>query len=224
MLTTVASLIGSAALTQADPPLTVVLEYSTVLYYGWITCAEGESPGAGPEPVCRARSSTEGWVESLAPCAVSDAEIAMPILGQFIVDCTSFHFNSMLKCWSSIRGSCSWAYPGQPYARGVSYTFSRPIWPEFWQGCIDDAGSAPYPRMRIELFGDTGSGCIGPVRFTFKRADFTADGVIDGADLGVLFTFWGQPQWRRADLNDDGAIDGADLAMLFADWGPVSPP
>lgn len=49
-------------------------------------------------------------------------------------------------------------------------------------------------------------------------ADLDLDGLVNGADLGLLLSFWGTPS--IADLNQDGNTDGADLGMLLAAWGP----
>ncbi len=43
------------------------------------------------------------------------------------------------------------------------------------------------------------------------------DGVVDGADLGLLLNNWGGD--GVGDLNDDGIIDGADLGLLLNNWG-----
>jgi hypothetical protein len=48
------------------------------------------------------------------------------------------------------------------------------------------------------------------------EADFNADGVIDGSDLGILLALWGDSAY---DLTGDGATDGADLGFLLASWG-----
>jgi len=50
--------------------------------------------------------------------------------------------------------------------------------------------------------------------------DLNGDGIVDGADLGILLSQWG-PCARGpcvADLNDDGVVDGADLGILLASW------
>jgi hypothetical protein len=49
-------------------------------------------------------------------------------------------------------------------------------------------------------------------------ADFSGDGVVNGADLGTLLAAWGTAD-AQADLNDDGVVDGADLGALLAAWG-----
>jgi hypothetical protein len=52
-------------------------------------------------------------------------------------------------------------------------------------------------------------------------ADFTGDGVVNGADLGVMLGLWGlvQPNFRYVDLNGDGIVSGADLGLLLSSWG-----
>jgi uncharacterized membrane protein len=47
------------------------------------------------------------------------------------------------------------------------------------------------------------------------------DGIVDGADLGVLLGSWGGP---GADLNGDGITDGADLGELLGGWGSCPSP
>lgn len=47
--------------------------------------------------------------------------------------------------------------------------------------------------------------------------DLNGDGVVDGADLGLLLAAWGTSS-PAADLNQDGVIDGADLGALLAAW------
>ncbi len=47
--------------------------------------------------------------------------------------------------------------------------------------------------------------------------DLNADGVVDGADLGILLLAWGSDD-PLADLNGDGIVDGADLGELLLAW------
>jgi hypothetical protein len=49
-------------------------------------------------------------------------------------------------------------------------------------------------------------------------ADFTDDGLVDGADLGQLLLAFGSPG-ENADLNGDGIVDGADLGELLLAFG-----
>lgn len=50
------------------------------------------------------------------------------------------------------------------------------------------------------------------------RADFTADGKVDGQDLAVLLSNW-SAQNTIADIEVDGFVNGADLCALLNSWG-----
>jgi hypothetical protein len=50
--------------------------------------------------------------------------------------------------------------------------------------------------------------------------DLDGNGVVDGADLAILLTDWGQ-SGVPADLNGDGIVDGGDLAVLLSNWSPA---
>jgi hypothetical protein len=49
-------------------------------------------------------------------------------------------------------------------------------------------------------------------------ADLNGDGVVNGADLGILLANWGKP--GATDLDGNGTTDGADQAILMGAWGP----
>jgi hypothetical protein len=59
----------------------------------------------------------------------------------------------------------------------------------------------------------TGPICPPPV-----QGDLNGDGVVNGADLGILLTGWGTN--GAGDLNGDGVVDGADLGILLTAWTP----
>ena len=52
--------------------------------------------------------------------------------------------------------------------------------------------------------------------------DVNADGNVDGCDLGVLLSQWGNcsPVACQCDFNSDGAVNGIDLGLLLSKWGP----
>lgn len=54
-------------------------------------------------------------------------------------------------------------------------------------------------------------------------ADLSADGVVDGADLGLLLEEWGASVGSPADLTGDQMVDGADLGMMLGAWGACVP-
>jgi formylglycine-generating enzyme required for sulfatase activity len=54
--------------------------------------------------------------------------------------------------------------------------------------------------------------------------DILADGIINGADLGAMLSYWGPrttaPFSVASDINGDGVINGGDLGLLLSAWGP----
>ncbi|MFM7133832.1 MAG: hypothetical protein ACKO0W_05890 [Planctomycetota bacterium] len=52
------------------------------------------------------------------------------------------------------------------------------------------------------------------------EADITGDGLVNGADLGVLLGSWGLANAQgTGDLNHDGLVTGADLTLVLGNWG-----
>lgn len=47
--------------------------------------------------------------------------------------------------------------------------------------------------------------------------DLNCDGVVNGADIGLLLSAWNSAE-PVADLNGDGIVDGADLGMMLGAW------
>jgi hypothetical protein len=48
--------------------------------------------------------------------------------------------------------------------------------------------------------------------------DVNGDGIVNGADLGLLLGAWGPAAGSPYDLNRDGSVDGADLGLLLGCW------
>ncbi|HMN97494.1 MAG TPA: hypothetical protein PKC43_14195 [Phycisphaerales bacterium] len=57
----------------------------------------------------------------------------------------------------------------------------------------------------------------------FPVEDLNCDGIVNGADLGILLSQWGPCDGCSADFDGDGEIDGADLGVLLAAWTATSP-
>lgn len=53
------------------------------------------------------------------------------------------------------------------------------------------------------------------------RADITGDGMVSGADLGMMLAAWGGSH-VMCDLNGDGVVSGADLGLLLSTWGDAA--
>jgi formylglycine-generating enzyme required for sulfatase activity len=56
--------------------------------------------------------------------------------------------------------------------------------------------------------------------------DLFPNGIVDGADLGAMLSYWGprtsDPYSIAADLDGNGVINGADLGLVLSNWGPCA--
>jgi hypothetical protein len=52
-------------------------------------------------------------------------------------------------------------------------------------------------------------------------ADVTGNGLVNGADLGLVLSAWGSDGTDESgsDVNQDGIVNGADLGYLLSSWG-----
>ena len=54
--------------------------------------------------------------------------------------------------------------------------------------------------------------------------DIIGNGIVNGADLGTLLSYWGprtpDPFSVVSDVDGNGVINGADLGLLLSNWGP----
>jgi hypothetical protein len=74
--------------------------------------------------------------------------------------------------------------------------------------------NVPRPNMfgsYSDLGGNTICDCKG---------DLNVDGVVNGADLGLMLSAWGSCSTNcNSDLNSDNVVNGADLGLLLSAWG-----
>ncbi len=120
------------------------------------------------------------------------------------------------------EGTFQWA-DGSP----VTYTNWNPgepnnsggveDWTEFlgsngrWNDISETGGSFAHIAL-VEVGRSTPPSCT---------EDFTGDGTVDGADLGILLGDWGI-FGTNTDLDGDGFVSGSDLGLLLGAWGPCS--
>ena len=93
----------------------------------------------------------------------------------------------------------------------------------FFLGIETDPSGSPIARTVVEhLANQAGLGyTLDNVTLLPRRpADLNRDGVVDGADLGLLLNAWGPcPEaCCLGDLTGDGVVDGADLGALLSRW------
>ena len=80
-----------------------------------------------------------------------------------------------------------------------------------------DSPNALYTTI-LKVLGE-GTGTVVPP----CPADLNLDGVVNGADLGILLGAWGNcpggVSGCTGDVNRDGVVNGADLGILLGAWG-----
>ena len=89
------------------------------------------------------------------------------------------------------------------------------------QSCVLSAGSticSNTPRNVVGPYLVEGAATVCDC-----EADFSGNGQVDAADLGILLSVWGTaPTDGQGDLNHDGIVSAPDLSALLARWGPCS--
>ena len=78
------------------------------------------------------------------------------------------------------------------------------------QFCTDSDGNGRADGCECSQNPGLPSCCLG---------DIFSDKVVNGGDLGVLLSQWGQ-SGVAGDLDGDGTVNGGDLGALLSNWGP----
>ncbi|MFO0962549.1 MAG: S8 family serine peptidase [Phycisphaerales bacterium] len=84
----------------------------------------------------------------------------------------------------------------------------------------ESAGGTTFDPLYIRGYGFIQADAI--ARRNRSVGDLNVDGIVDGADLGLMLGMWGScanVAGCVADLNHDGVVDGADLGLLLGSWG-----
>jgi hypothetical protein len=118
--------------------------------------------------------------------------------------------------------------PAAPLGRFVSDIETWfPVYPCFsppqcymveWSNDCDGDGIVDFGQIRAGLLPDVNENNI-PDECDCL-ADIFVDGLVNGADLGIVLSQWGQGAGAEGDINRDGSVDGADLATVLGTWGP----
>lgn len=75
--------------------------------------------------------------------------------------------------------------------------------------------------VEVGINGNPYDGSYGSHQYGGLQADLTGDGVVGGADLGILLSQWGPCSDCNAcpaDLTGDCNVSGADLGILLSEW------
>lgn len=77
-----------------------------------------------------------------------------------------------------------------------------------------------YSGGRLAQGGQNFNSILGSIT-SGSPCDLNADGRVDGADVGAMYSSWGTvPSGALvlADKNRDGVVDGADLGAIYSNW------
>jgi hypothetical protein len=77
------------------------------------------------------------------------------------------------------------------------------------------AGWSHSVALRAFISGGGGSSLTCP----YSQGDLDASGTIDGVDLAILLSLWGEVGPDIGDLNLDGQVEAGDLSILLGFWG-----
>ena len=95
-----------------------------------------------------------------------------------------------------------------------------------WSADCNNDGIIDYGQISTGQLADLNGDGIPDVcqQPTCIDADFFPDRNVNGADLGILISQWGEvTQYTVSDLNGDGVVDGQDLGIFISFWGPCTP-
>ncbi|HMN95859.1 MAG TPA: hypothetical protein PKC43_10970 [Phycisphaerales bacterium] len=147
--------------------------------------------------------------------------VAVSNVGQTIVNHHSGEPYSTAAWTTSIAdGSVTWTttpFESDPNANALR-------WGTMFNFRFDAAAPPATTSATLALFrpgtaADPVLAVVGPAPPAVDPADLNGDGVVDGADLGILLGGWGLG--GDTDLDGDGITDGADLGILLAAWSTL---
>jgi hypothetical protein len=130
-----------------------------------------------------------------------------------------------------LPGESAVLYMGE--ANGPPTNMWNNIYPDYlnwgyvieWSADCNNDGTVDYGQIRQGQLADLNADGVPDIcqQPTCVDADLFRNGVINGADLGILLSQWGPaPAGTVSDINRDGQVSGADLGFLLNAWGPCT--
>ncbi|MBL9140359.1 MAG: VCBS repeat-containing protein [Phycisphaerae bacterium] len=148
-------------------------------------------------------------LETVTPGARPSAHVIRANIMDSMTSDRGFHDKGIVLKWIADGGavqSVAMKWSGNNQWRGVMPAQAPAADVEYWVQATDWAGNIGNSASKFFVEGGTP-----PV-----YGDLNGDGVVSGADLGLLLGNWGNP--GTGDLNGDGTVDGADLGGLLSAW------
>ncbi len=147
-------------------------------------------------------------------------EVANKAVDDTVTFAVPFTFGTPFKLGIYARASAGMrSNSGVPGNSTATASFDGPGQGLFWGGIIGIwhggatiDGAIVASGSGVDWSGPVGGSIVG---------DLNGDGVVDGADLGLMLSSWGACADCAdcpGDLNGDCLIDGADLGLLLSNW------
>lgn len=172
-------------------------------YFGEIYSPAYLFRGARPEIVTAPTSIVHGQTFGLAALASDGTPIERFALVRLGSTTHSVNFDQR-HLWLDFIEAPTVPPAGKGYILGAPDSPNAAPPGYYMLFALDADGVPSVARMiqlRLGLFGD-----------------LDEDGLVDGADLGVMLGSWGEGA-TIGDLDGDGDVDGADLGLLLGAWG-----
>ena len=156
----------------------------------------GECYPGYPRPYPGAIATVSSWIfmnqttgEGNILDPVIPFDLAVPYSMAQVIDWPDGRYGSRVQHWRGIFGSHGPTFANAYRNRLINWFLNNP--------------RPNYPIAPNE------EGC---------PADLDANGIVNGADLGLLFVEWNGP--GNADFNGDGEVNGIDVGIMLVAWGP----
>ena len=183
-------------------------------------CSDAEDIGDGSTSISNA-GATNSNIDSQLTCSSNNGPtVQADVWFRYTAECTGQLDVSTCDATFDSRLDLFDASSGCPSSGAASITCGD-------DDCGDDASVTTLAIAGQAFYLRVGSpdGSIGTADLQITCTpfadpcpeDLNNDGVVNGADLGLLLGSWGT---GGEDINGDGVVNGADLGLLLGAWGP----
>ncbi|MFO0828326.1 MAG: dockerin type I repeat-containing protein [Phycisphaerales bacterium] len=174
--------------------------------------SEGEGPLGAFQGYVVNTATAEGWSLTVT----FDAPVVAA--GFMTADLFNAFGDNSLMIESFDGDDASGAFLGVAWSSALNFELNN----RYFMGLGDPLGRIKSIRISTAavLYGDTQY--VDGVSYAVATAppcpaDLTGDGVVNGADLGIVLGSWGAG--GAADLDGDGTVNATDLAIVLGAWG-----
>jgi len=186
-----------------------------------IVAATGNTPGApiffpARWPQVIAVGATDN-TDTIASFTTTGPQMELTAPGVDVYSTYAVFFSNSYTYQSGTSMACPHVAGVATLVRGANPSLNNAEVRAILQSTAHDLGPAGWDPVYGHGRVDAHAAVVAALSVECAFADLNCDGVVDGADLGILLSAWGSDD-ATADLNGDGVVDGADLGQLLANW------